>query len=128
MEAAQYIEEIARRRGSVSTFHKVMAKHDFDVLRATDDLTKAIALRERTLDPATKELLFVMCLVAVRGDRQDVAMHVRGALRAGVSPAGVLEALELLIPLAGVPAFKEGLDVWIEVTEAEGLEPVARSA
>ena len=122
MDAQQYVDRIAEARGSVPEFHLVMAKHDFPVLTATDDLTKTAVLSRRSLDPRTKELLFVVALVALRGDPADTAMHIRAAQRAGASATDVLEALEMLIPLGGVIPFKEGLRVWCEATGSTGLE------
>jgi len=128
MDAQEYIDKIAQGRGFVLDFHKVMAKHDFDVLTATDALTRAAVLSERSLDMRTKELLFIVSLVAVRGDRNDTIAHMRGALRIGVTPQEILEALEILLPLAGVVLFKEGWEIWREVTEADGIEPSVNGA
>jgi 4-carboxymuconolactone decarboxylase len=122
-EAQEYIDKMARARGFVLDFHKVMAKHDYDVLRATDNLTRAAILHERLLDMRTKELLFIVSLVLTRGDRNDLATHIRSGLAIGLTPQEMLEAMEIVIPLAGVVLFKEGFEVWREVTEATGLEP-----
>jgi 4-carboxymuconolactone decarboxylase len=123
MDAQEYIDKIAQGRGFVLDFHKVMAKHDYDTLVATDNLTRTAILSERSLDMRTKELLFIVSLVAVRGDRADTIAHMRNALRIGVTPQEILEALEILLPLAGVVLFKEGFEIWQEVTEADGIEP-----
>lgn len=122
-EAQKYIDKLAEARGFVLDFHKVMAAHDYDVLVATDDLTRATVLRERRLDMRTKELLFIVSLVLIGGDRNDVATHIRSALAMGLTAQDVLEAMEIVIPLAGVVRFKEGFEVWREVTGATGLEP-----
>lgn len=128
MDAQEYIDQIARKRGSVLDFHRIMAKHDFPTLQATDELTRATVLADRSLEAPTKELVFIVCLAAVRGDRDDLAHHIRIAQRMGLNAQQVLEALEILLPLAGVVAFKEAFDVWAETTEAEGLEPRVESA
>lgn len=127
-EAQEYIDRIAGARGFVPEFHRVMAAHDFPVLTATDDLTRATVLRERTLDARTKELLFVVALVALRGDPTDIEAHIEAAGRLGVSPQEILEALEMLIPLGGVVLFKEGLRVWREATGVDVLTPTRRAA
>lgn len=125
MEPQEYIDKLAAARGFVLDFHKVMAAHDYETLVATDDLTRATILRDRRLDRPTKELLFIVSLVLLRGDRDDLAAHIRGALAAGLTPRDVLEAMEIVIPLAGVVLFKEGFEVWREVTAATALEPSA---
>lgn len=125
MDAQEYIDRIAGGRGSVPEFHAVMAKQDFDVLQATDNLTRTAVLQQRTLDPRSKELVFIVCLVALRGSPDDIRMHLRLALGMGIEPLEILEALEILIPLAGVVLFKEGLTLWQEVTGAETVRPSA---
>lgn len=125
MDAQDYIDRIARGRGSVSEFHSVMAKQDFEVLQATDSLTRTAILQERRLEKTTKELLFIVTLVALRGAADDIRMHMRFALGMGVEPLTILEALEMLIPLGGVVLFKEGFELWREVTEADGVAPSA---
>jgi 4-carboxymuconolactone decarboxylase len=46
----QYIDDMARSRGYVLDYHKVMAKHDFDVLQAANGVGSAAYLKQRTLD------------------------------------------------------------------------------
>jgi 4-carboxymuconolactone decarboxylase len=125
MHAQEYIDKLAQRRGFVLDFHKVMARHDFPVLVATDDLTRATMLSERALDLPTKELLVIVALAALRGDREDLATHIRTGIQVGLSPEQVLQALEILLPLAGVVLFKEAFDVWRAATGSTGLEPSA---
>jgi 4-carboxymuconolactone decarboxylase len=125
MDAQEYIDRIAGRRGSVSEFHAVMAKQDFEVLQATDGLTRTAILQERMLNARTKELLFIVSLVALRGAPDDIRMHLRIALGMDIDPLEILEALEMLIPLGGVVLFKEGFELWREVTGAEGVKPSA---
>lgn len=55
-EKQAYIDEMARLRGYVLDYHKIMARHDFDVLQATNGLVGAAYLEPRTLDRRTKEL------------------------------------------------------------------------
>lgn len=118
-----YIDEMARRRGYVLDYHKTMANADFDVLMAANDLVDAVYLRPRLLDRRTKELLFILSLVVLRAEKRHIQDHIRVALELGVSPAEVLEAIELALPEAGVVVFQEGLAAWSEVVEAVPLEP-----
>jgi 4-carboxymuconolactone decarboxylase len=62
--AQEYIDAMARDRGYVLDYHKVMAQHDFDVLQATNGLVEAAYLRPRALDRRTKELLFICVSLA----------------------------------------------------------------
>ena len=122
-EAQLYIDQMARDRGYVLDYHKVMAAHDFDVLKATNDLVSAAYLQQRTLDRRTKELLFILSLTVLRAPEPQIASHIAVALDLGVSAQEILEAIEIALPEAGVVAFQHGFAVWKAVTQAAGIEP-----
>ncbi|MGA9748578.1 MAG: carboxymuconolactone decarboxylase family protein [Nocardioides sp.] len=121
--AQDYIDEMARARGYVLDYHKVMAAEDFDVLQATNGLVNAAYLDQRTLDRRTKELIFIVSLTVMRASKGHIQSHIRVALDLGVTPREILEAIEISLPEAGIVAFQTGFDAWREVTGAEGLEP-----
>lgn len=122
-QAQAYVDDMARQRGYVLDYHRKMAAQDFDVLLAANDLVSAAYLKPRTLDRKTKELLFVVSLTVMRGERAHIASHIKVALESGATPQEILEAIEIALPEAGVVAFQHGFDVWCEVTGAEGLDP-----
>jgi 4-carboxymuconolactone decarboxylase len=122
-EAQAYLDDMVSRRGYVLDYHKVMAANDFPVLQAADRLVSAAYLSQRSLSRATKELLFILSLTVMRADPAHIASHIRVALKEGVTPQEILEAIEIALPEAGVVAFQHGFDVWREVVGAEGLEP-----
>jgi 4-carboxymuconolactone decarboxylase len=119
----QYIDDMARSRGYVLDYHKVMAKHDFPVLQAANGLVSAAYLDQRTLDRRTKELVFIVGLTTMRASKGHIQSHIRVALDLGVSPQEILEAIEISLPAAGVVAFQTGFEAWREVVGADGLEP-----
>jgi 4-carboxymuconolactone decarboxylase len=118
-----YIDQMARDRGYVLDYHKVMAAHDFEVLKATNNLVSAAYLNQRTLDRRTKELLFILSLTVLRAPEAQIASHISVALDSGVSAQEILEAIEIALPEAGVVAFQHGFAVWKAVTKATGIEP-----
>lgn len=122
-EAQQYVDEMVRRRGYVLDYHRKMAAHDFEVLQAANELVSAAYLQPRALDRKTKELLFVVSLTVMRGEKAHIASHIKVALECGATPREILEAIEIALPEAGVVAFQHGFEVWCEVTGAEGLDP-----
>ena len=122
-QAQAYIDEMARQRGYVLDYHKVMARQDFDVLRAANGLIDAVYLKERRLDRRTKELLFIATLTVMRAGKGHIQSHIRVALDLGVTAEEILEAIEIALPEAGVVAFQAGFDAWREVVGAAGLEP-----
>lgn len=126
-EAQAYVDDMARARGYVLDYHKVMARHDFEVLKAANGLVSAAYLNERSLDRRTKELLFVLSLTVLRAPRGQLESHIRVALDMGVSAQEILEAIEIALPEAGVVAFQHGFEVWKDVVGATGVEPTVRA-
>jgi 4-carboxymuconolactone decarboxylase len=122
-EKQAYVDDMARKRGYVLEFHKVMAKQDFDALQATNNLVEAAYLKERRLDRRTKELIFIVSLTVMRASKGHIASHIRVALDLGLSKEEILEAMEIAIPEAGIVAFQTGFEAWREVTGADGIEP-----
>ena len=122
-EEQEYIDDMARRRGYVLDYHKVMVNQDFTFMKAVDGLVQAAYLEPRSLDRKTKELIFIVSLTVLRAERPHITSHIRAALTAGATPEEILEAIEIACPEAGVVAFQWGLDAWREVVEPQGIEP-----
>ncbi|GAA1106735.1 carboxymuconolactone decarboxylase family protein [Streptomyces javensis] len=122
-EPQEYIDDMARKRGYVLDYHKVMAKQDFDVLRAANGLVGAAYLDQRTLDRKTKELIFIVSLTVMRASKGHIQSHIKVALSLGLTPQEILEAIEISLPEAGIVAFQTGFEAWREVVGADGLEP-----
>jgi 4-carboxymuconolactone decarboxylase len=125
-EAQEYIDDMARKRGYVLDYHKVMAKHDFPVLQAANHVVSAAYLDQRTLDRKTKELIFIVSLTVMRASKGHIQSHIRVALDLGLSPVEILEAIEIALPEAGIVAFQAGVEAWREVVEADGIEPTVQ--
>lgn len=123
LDAQAYVDDMARTRGYVLDYHKVMAKHDFPVLQAANDLVGAAYLDQRSLDRRTKELIFIVSLTVLRAGKGHIQSHIRVALDLGVTPREILEAIEISLPEAGIVAFQAGFEAWKEVVGADGLEP-----
>ena len=122
-EEQQYIDDMARRRGYVLDYHKVMVNQDVAFMKAVDGLVQAAYLEPRSLDRKTKELIFIVSLTVLRAERPHITSHIRAALTAGATPEEILEAIEIACPEAGVVAFQWGLDAWREVVQPQGIEP-----
>lgn len=118
-----YIDQMARSRGYVLDYHKVMAEYDFDVLMATNGLVSQAYLEPRLLDRKTKELIFIVSLTVMRASQAHIKSHIRVALDLGLTPQEILEAIEISLPEAGIVAFQVGLEAWQEVVGATRREP-----
>lgn len=122
-EAQAYIDDMVRRRGYVLPYHKLMARADFPVLKAANQLVAAAYTNQRRLSRATKELLFITSLTVLRASPGHIESHIRVALDLGVSSEEILEAIEIALPEAGVVAFQHGFEVWAKVVGATPMEP-----
>lgn len=122
-EKQAYIDNMAQSRGYVLDYHKIMARHDFDVLMAANALIGRAYLDQRRLDRRVKELIFIVSLTVMRASKDHIQSHIRVALELGLSPEEILEAIEIALPEAGVVAFQVGLEAWQEVVGATGMEP-----
>ena len=126
-EAQQYIDDMARKRGYVLQYHKLMAKQDFPVLQAANHLVSAAYLDQRTLPRETKELIFIVSLTVMRASKAHIQSHIRVALDLGVSPGEILEAIEISLPEAGVvasrPASRPGRRSWALTAPSPAWRP-----
>ncbi len=122
-EAQAYLDDMVRRRGYVLEYHKRLVGADLEFARAANDLVSAAYLKERRLSRETKELIFISSLAALRAPKAHIQSHIRVALELGLDPRDILEAIEIVMPEAGVVAFQEGFEAWAEVVGAEPLEP-----
>src|SRR4051795_5397363 len=122
-EAQQYLDDMVRERGYVLEYHKRLIGADYEFARAVNDIVDAAYLKERRLDRRTKELCFIVSLVAMRATKAHIQSHIKVALEEGCSPEEILEAIEISMPEAGVVAFQEGFNAWAEIVGAPALEP-----
>lgn len=119
----EYVDAMARERGYVLDYHKIMANHDFEVLSAANELVSRAYLEPRSLERTTKELIFITSLTVMRASKGHIQSHIRVALDLGLTARQILEAIEIALPEAGVVAFQTGFEAWCEVVGAEGVEP-----
>ena len=122
-EAQEYLDDMVARRGYVLDYHRILVAADVKFAKAADGLAQEAYLKERLLDRRTKELLFIVSLAAIRAPQGHIRSHIRVALSIGVSAAEILEALEIVLPEAGVVAFQQGLEAWAEEVNAPKLDP-----
>lgn len=126
-EQQEYIDAMARDRGYVLPYHKVMAKQDFTALQAVDGMVHATYLKQRLLDRRTKELIFIVSLTVLRASKGQIQSHIKVALDLGLTAAEILEAIEIALPEAGIVAFQEGFAAWQELVDADGIEPTVEA-
>lgn len=109
------LNSVERSRGYTLPLHRVLSKEDPDVLAAYEGMMGALYLSDRRLDGKTKELIYVSVLVALGASEEHIVAHMEKAVREGADPADVLQAVELLIPAAGVARASVGFEIWRKV-------------
>jgi len=119
----EYVDEMVRTRGYVLDYHKYLANADYKALEAANNLIETVYLGQRKLDRRVKELLFIVSLTVMRAAKSHIKSHISVALKIGLTPEEILEAIEISLPEAGVVAFQCGFEAWCEATGAEPLEP-----
>ena len=122
-EKQAYVDKMYRDRGYILDFHKVMAAEDFDFLKAYNQLIEAGYTKQRALDAKTKEIIYTVILTAVKASVDHIKAHIKLALDYGASKQEVLEALEICLPSASVPAFMIGFEAWKQVVSPDRVEP-----
>lgn len=101
-----------RKRGYVQDFHRILAEHDVEFLKAYENLLEASYLKERRLPRMTKELIYVGVLAGLGASREHMRSHMMAAVSEGATSMDLLEVLELTLPTAGVARFVEAINVW----------------
>jgi 4-carboxymuconolactone decarboxylase len=109
------LEAAERARGYTLPLHRVLAEQDPEVLKAYEGMMHALYFAERRLDAKTKELIYVAVLVALGAAEEHIVAHMAKAQREGATPEDVLQAIELLIPAAGVARASVGFEIWRKV-------------
>lgn len=115
----EILDAVREARGYALPLHSVLAREDAEVLAAYEQMMNAIYLKSRRLDGKTKELIYVGVLVALGAAETHVRAHMERAQKEGATPDEVLEAIELLIPAAGVARASVGLEAWRRTFRAE---------
>jgi len=118
-----YLREMAKVRGYVLDYHKVLVAEDLPFMRAVNDLLAVSYTGQRRLDRKTKELVFVAVLTALGAGKEHIKAHIEVAKREGATKEEVLELLEMLIMPCGAPKFMLGYEAWAESFPVRRVEP-----
>ena len=122
-ERQSFVDGMYKERGFIFDFHKVMAAEDLDFLKAYNQLIEACYIKQRILDAKTREIIYMVALTAVKASVGQIKVHIKLAVDYGATKQEVLEALEICLPIAGVPAFMIGFEAWKQVVSPNVVEP-----
>jgi len=73
--------------------------------------------QDKSLDLRTRELCVISCLAAQGGLNEQLAVHVRTALRGGVKNEEIVSAIEAVGTYAGIPRALNALFTAIQIFE-----------
>ena len=124
-ESQAYIDKMYEERGRSFSFdfHQVLAAEDLDFLKAYNQMIEACYIDRRILDNKTKEIIYMVALTSVKASVEQIQAHVKLAVALGATKHEILEALEICLPIAGVPAFMIGFEAWKRVVSPDKVEP-----
>ncbi len=122
-EKQEFIDKMYRDRGYILDFHKIMVAEDFEWLKAYNGLIEAAYTDKRSLDAKTKEIIYTVVLTALRGSVDHIKAHMQLALDYGATRQELLEALQITMLPAGVPAYMQGIEAWKQVASPKRIEP-----
>lgn len=111
-EPDDLLDSVSASRGYSLPLHEVLAKHDPEVLAGYEQMMRALYLSDRRLEGKLKELIYVAVLVALGAAEEHIRAHMEKAVREGATKEEVLEAVELIVPAAGVARANVGFDIW----------------
>jgi len=76
----------------------------------TETAWGGIWTRDQQLDRRTRSCITIALLTALRADK-ELAMHIRGGLRNGLTPAEITEVILHTVPYSGIPAANAAIKV-----------------
>ena len=120
-EKQAFLDYMVKQRGYVNDLHRIVATYDLEVAKAMNAVPSAVYLSQRSLDPKTKELLFVLSMTCLKLPQYVIEGHMRKALALGATPRELFETVEMAIMEAGFPTFEYGIKAWVAVMGAEPL-------
>jgi len=106
----ELIEYMRSKRGFVSRGQMMAAKMDWKYAASYDELVTRAQLftddlqKDARVDRPTRELI-ILAAAATRLFQEGVRLHIDVALRLGVSPETIADAMQPLIITSGAPSF-----------------------
>lgn len=104
-------------------FEPVLEKLDPVVLELIRRYPGAVYDKERTLDAKTKALISVVMMTTLKVPNYLLKAHISKALQIGATEQEILEAIQMIITVTGLPTFEYGLMAWADVVGAKELRP-----
>jgi 4-carboxymuconolactone decarboxylase len=102
-------QQVLRR---ISEYSPRLVEHIYDYIGGN-------LYQDPALDLRTRELCVISCLAAQGGLNEQLAVHVRTALRGGVKQQEIVSAIEAIGTYAGIPRALNALFTAIQIFEEQ---------
>lgn len=121
-EKKAYLREMVQIRGFVMDHHKVLVAEDLQFLQSLNEFVVASQTRQRRMDRKTKEFVMIAALTALGSTKNHIKAHIEVAKQEGATKGDILELLEVLVLMCGMPKFMAGYEAWKECYEVQRVE------
>lgn len=109
-----FVPENIKRRITLAE----LAKQE-DSIEAVEHL-REVLIHNNPLGPKIQQLVHFAMLIAI-GEVEPAKLHVRGALRAGATPADLYGVCETAAIVGGMPAFSSAINLVYEALDETGI-------
>jgi len=110
----ELIKKIKSKRTWLLNYHKLLLKHDPEMLEKWDTLYSAGKFKERFITAREKELVD-LAISALMKWKPGLEIHIRKALDLGITEAEISEIFSLSAMSAGIPCMMFAADVYEEM-------------
>lgn len=95
-EAAQYLEEMKKKRGYTLPMHQLLAEYDLEFLKKYNTLFEGVMDEATTpLPRKVKEFVYIGVCIALNSAPNVVAGHIKRAYEAGATTEEILNVIQL---------------------------------
>lgn len=127
----QLAEQMAARRGRRYPAHAYIAEHFPDYVKVLVELDEVIRRKPRRFDEKMHELFHIIALAVEMSNppnQPHLRQHLKTALRLGLAPEEIAEALMVCVNPCGAKVLTYGVTCMLEAMEEMKAEDAASSA
>ena len=105
------LQKVREKRGYVLSYHRMLHDLDPELLAAYDAFYTRLTLASRVLNPVEKETVWIALIAATRA-RPSGIIHMKRAVKAGMSRDAIADAMALAAACESLDAFSFSRDAF----------------
>lgn len=117
-EKSNILERIRRDRGFVQRSREIWAKYNPKSLELYHETFMHIVEEQKKIDRKTKELI-IIAIDAANLYETGLRVHFKAALKMGITPAEIFEALETAMIVNGVHVLAVALPIFEDILQEQ---------